>query len=150
MAALKHIDTVTILNIDKQEASTNISPLQLFTQNEIQPSSYIISDADQELLILTKFKTNIDLLSIKIHALEMKHDDLDTSPPKQIHIYKINNLNVNFEDIKELTPDISIKCTTKKLAKGQNIKLQKHSKNVLKFKQIQYMAIYIASNLGHR
>ena len=51
-------------------------------------------------------------LSIKIHALEMKHDDLGTSPPKQIHIYKINNLNVNFEDIKELTPDISIKCTT--------------------------------------
>eukprot|EP01084_Bolivina_argentea_P160389 279301_1 len=103
-----------------------------------------MSDADEELLILIEFKHLVSLKLIKIYALNNDHND--ASAPKQINIYKLNNLNINFDDMQVLFPDTSIKCATKKLKKGQSIKLQKQSKNILKFKQTKYLAIYIASN----
>ena len=45
-----------------------------------------------------------------------------------------------------MEPDISIKCSNKKLSKGQNIKFQKESKWALQFKFILYFAIYIKSS----
>ena len=53
------IDSVGILHIDKEHASTNIPLQQHFNQNKMQSSSCIISVADEELLILIKFKESV-------------------------------------------------------------------------------------------
>eukprot|EP01084_Bolivina_argentea_P121906 216053_1 len=68
------------------------------------------------------------------------------SQPKEINIYILNNLNINFDDLSSIKPDIITNCKTKKLEKGQKINLQKTSKNAIKFGKIKYLAIYIKSN----
>eukprot|EP01084_Bolivina_argentea_P270152 459307_1 len=45
-----------------------------------------------------------------------------------------------------MKPDRNVCCSIKKLQKGQKINLQKSAKNAIKFKKIQYVAIYISSN----
>ena len=55
-------------------------------------------------------------------------------------------MNYDFDDIKSLTSNKSIKCSLKKLSSGQKINLTKKIKNPLSFKKILYLAIYIQSN----
>eukprot|EP01084_Bolivina_argentea_P051181 94139_1 len=64
--------------------------------------------------------------------------------PKKIYIYKIDNLNKSFADIKEMKPDKSVKCSPKKLNKGQVIKL--NNKIAIKYTKIRFLAVFIASN----
>eukprot|EP01084_Bolivina_argentea_P051178 94133_1 len=141
------VDTIRILNIDID--SSSISPQQLIYQEAFNNESYLISDADEELIILVEFKQIIDLQSITLHSfseIESDDDEIDTSPPKQIHIYKISNMNKDFDDLKSTKSDKCIKCSVKKLSNGQKINLQKTSKNAIKFKKIKYLAIYIQTN----
>ena len=146
------VDTVNILNLDKELSNPSANTQILLSSNSgIDKSHYIISDADAELLLLIKFKSTVTLKSIKLYASidtldEESDDEQQISLPKQVYIYKLNHLNINFDDIESLNPDMSIKCTIKKLAKGQNINLQKDSKLTLKFKSIQYLAIFIKTN----
>eukprot|EP01084_Bolivina_argentea_P309697 535746_1 len=136
------IKVFNVLNVDK-DAST-ITTEQIPQQGIINPNNYIISDADEELLILIEFKNIVHLQKIKLYCsvLDEVEDDVDISAPKRIHVYKLNNLNVNFDDIKSLTPNKSISCSCKKLYKGQNIKLS----NIIKFKKTKYVAIYTETN----
>eukprot|EP01084_Bolivina_argentea_P148536 259657_1 len=141
------IQTVSILNVDETESSVNIN--QMVSNKTVDDKLYILSDVDDELLILIEFKSIIDLHSVKLYALVNTfkgNDDMDTSPPKQVHIYKLSNLSANFDDMKSIKPDKSIKCSVKKLNKGQVINLQKNASNRLKFKKTKYMAIYIETN----
>eukprot|EP01084_Bolivina_argentea_P076714 139065_1 len=139
------VKTVAILNADK--ASSTISATQLINNQEFDDKSFIVSCDDEELLILVEFADYINLKSVKLYSLQNPVSEIDTSSPKQVHIYKISNLHLNFDDINAIKPDVSIHCTKTKLEnKGQNIKLQKQSKNAIKFKQIKYMCIYIKSN----
>ncbi len=150
------IETINILNIENEEST--ISSQQLIT-NEllINDEEYILSDADEELLILIQFKKEIELKSIKIYckqnSIEKINDnndnDIDISPPKDIYIYKILDLNINFDDLLSIQYDKSIKCNIKKLEKGQKINVQKTSKNSIKFKKIKYLAICIKTNLNN-
>eukprot|EP01084_Bolivina_argentea_P276342 471524_1 len=141
------IDTVLLLNVNKKEST--ISADELAFQESVNYQSYVISDADEELLVLIKFNNLVNLRSIQLFALPPKNDEFDAneiSPPNQVHLYKISNLSINFDDVQSLTPNKSVKCSAKKLAKGQNIKLQNNSKNAIHFSQIQFLAIYIQSN----
>eukprot|EP01084_Bolivina_argentea_P299260 515819_1 len=140
------IESVDILNIDKEEST--VSKADVVFNTEAKSSHYIMSDADEELLILVQFKQYVNLQSIQIYGLKISDndDDDDMSPPKQIHIYKTKNLNINFDDLRTLSVDKSINCSIKKLAKGQKIKLQKQAKTALKFKSTKYLAIYVESN----
>eukprot|EP01084_Bolivina_argentea_P261820 442610_1 len=136
------VETVNILNIDT--ALSKLSAEQFISTTNPNYDKYIVSDVDEELLILIEFNQPIDLDSIKIHTLEHKHDDLDMSNPKEIHIYKIKNMNITFDDIKTMKPDKSVSIKTS--SKVKNINLKKNAKNAIKFKTIKYVAIYVSSN----
>eukprot|EP01084_Bolivina_argentea_P249356 417392_1 len=132
-----------ILNVATDISTIDITHLPL--QETISANDYIISDADEELLILIEFKQIINLQSLKLHALSNdNNEDLENaSPPKHIHIYKAKNLNINFDDVQSLSPDKSIVCSSKKLSKGQNINFKKQS---IKFNKTKYLVLYIQSN----
>eukprot|EP01084_Bolivina_argentea_P232759 392217_1 len=135
----ENIKTINVINIDLSESTMSME--QLFSQQAVA-SSYVVSDVDEELLILVEFKQSVNLQLIKLYAVP-QDDSSEMSPPKQIYVYKIDNLNKNFDDIKSLNkPDKAIKCSCKKLLSGQNVKL----KNIPKFRKIQYLAILIESN----
>eukprot|EP01084_Bolivina_argentea_P008667 16219_1 len=53
---------------------------------------------------------------------------------------------MNFDNLSSMKPDKSIRCSKKKLKKGQIINLQKKSTTALKFKKTKYFALYIQSN----
>eukprot|EP01084_Bolivina_argentea_P098834 177666_1 len=137
------IKTLIVLNVDKQLST--IKPEQISSKKPVSAKTFIISDADEELLILIEFKDIIQLHSLKIFALpnDSIEELADSSPPKDIHVYKLKHINVNFEDIKSLKPDKSIVCSSKKLNKGQKANLKKQS---LKFSKTKYLAVYISSN----
>eukprot|EP01084_Bolivina_argentea_P118372 210045_1 len=139
----KFIKAICILNIDKKESTLSQEQIISEETNDLNNASFILSDADEELLILIEFKYMMNLKSIKMYALP--HDNCleNISAPKQVHVYKLSGLNIDFDDIKHMKPDKSIKCKTNKLAKGQMIDLTKKS---IKFKNSKYLAIYIESN----
>eukprot|EP01084_Bolivina_argentea_P172994 299638_1 len=134
------IKTFQILNVDKNESTISIEDVAL--KKKVDTESYVISDADEELLILVEFKDIINLETITIFSLSQNNSNHDISPPKQVDVYKMKNLNISFADLTSLKPDKSIICSLKKLHKGQNIKLKK----TIKFKQTRYLAVYIKSN----
>eukprot|EP01084_Bolivina_argentea_P250258 419232_1 len=139
---LQDIATINVLNIDKEEST--ISATDLITRKNINDNSFIVSDADEELLILISFTDVVNLKAINICALSPNSNEM--SQPKTVHVYKTKHTNLDFEDIKLLKPDKTIKCKKNKLEKGQAINLQKTSKNIVKFKKVQCFAIYIDSN----
>ena len=147
---LTHVETITVLNID--EDGSSITTRQLLWNYDDQRNTtkhYILSDIDQELLILIKFKTCINLQHLIIRSskdIDVDEQETESSAPKQIHIYALQNLNVNFNDIREFTPDKSMKLSSKKLLKGQKVILNKTMKHTLKFKQVSCIAILIESN----
>eukprot|EP01084_Bolivina_argentea_P011328 21174_1 len=145
--------SVNVLNIDKENSTLPVNKLILndTTHTSIHKNGFIVSDADEELLILISFEEITNLKSLQIYALtntiEELQDTMDISQPKEINIYKINNLNINFDDLSSIKPDKTINCKPKKLENGQTINLQtKKSKNASKFTKIKYLAIYIKSN----
>ena len=99
----KGVHAVQILNGDDEE-STMFPEEVLLLNSDPNPERFIVSDADEELIILIKFNKSVDLKSFKIYALPLDDDsDIDdVAPPKQIHIYKLSHLNQDFEDIKGL------------------------------------------------
>eukprot|EP01083_Nonionella_stella_P116649 346763_1 len=149
------IETVRILNFDEDESTT--TPIDIIVKSN--PKSFMVSDADEEFIILLQFKQAIDIYSIQIYSSAkcIDHNDMDVSEPKKVHIFHLKNLNVNFDDIKQKKPNKSMDCSTKKLAKGQKIKLQQTPENAIKdihiwngtFKKTQYLAIYVESNQGN-
>eukprot|EP01083_Nonionella_stella_P295912 1005487_1 len=131
---------ISVLNVKVEESTISSEQLiskTVFNDNE----AYLISDVDEELLILVDFKEINDLRSIKLHALSNNNEDLDTSQPKTVHIYHLNDLAKDFNDIKSMKSDKTTECLIQKLRKGQNIKLQS-----AKFRRTRYLGIYIESN----
>merc|ERR1712129_105785 len=113
---------------------------------------YIVSDDDEELLVLIALKQPIDLKAIKIRASVSKMDgklvsELQVSAPKLLFIYAVNDLNVNFDDLETMQEDKDITTGLKKVnGKGQMVKLQNEPKNMAKFKKLKYLAVCIKSN----
>eukprot|EP01084_Bolivina_argentea_P271792 462547_1 len=138
------INTFNVLNVDVDESTFSVK--ELSTKNKLDKDWYIVSDADEELLILVEFRDTIHLQSVTLYAIPNEDNEEEMSAPKKVKIYKIENANKNFDDIKSLKPDKSIKCSSKKLAKGQVISLTKTSKNAVKFQKTRYLAIFIESN----
>eukprot|EP01084_Bolivina_argentea_P288559 495278_1 len=140
ISATELIETVIALNIDKDDSS--IPCTELIFNHQFDSDSFIVSDVDEELIILFEFKQLVELQSIKIFASLDIGDELDSSAPKTINIYKTDNLNKDFQDIQALKPHISVNCLSKKLLKGQKINCTKNRN----FKKIRYLAMYIPSN----
>ena len=146
----KAIQSVQVLNIDESESTISAEEVPLF--DSIKDSeSFIISDADEELIILIEFNQFIDLQIIKMYALPLSDDSEieDASAPHQVHVYRLNTLHHDFDDIKGLKPDKSIKCSTKKLVNGQTVNLQKKISNPLAFRKMKFLAVFIESNQNH-
>ena len=144
------IQRIKILNMDDKLSTACPTDMIASKDNDkhISNKKYIVSDVDEELLILIQFKQIISLKSIKLFAPnDIDIDEVeDTSPPKQIHIYKLRRSNITFDDIDSLIPDKSIECSPTRLEQGQLIKLQSNSKIKVIFNKIQSLCIYIKSN----
>ena len=137
------VDTVHILNMD--DAQSKLSKMQLISNSN--DCNYILSDADEKILILIKFKQAVSLKSIEIHA-NVINEDNDISESKAISIYKLQNLPVYVNELDSLSSDESFECSKYQLSNGQIIELQNSSKLQLaiKFKDTQFIAIYLKSN----
>eukprot|EP01083_Nonionella_stella_P295911 1005486_1 len=134
------IHAISVLNVNVEKST--ISSQQLISKTPfIDNNAYIVSDADEELLILVEFKEISDLRSIKLHALSNDNKDLGTSEPQKIHIYHLNDLSKDFSDVQSMKSDKTIECSTKRLRKGQNITLRSP-----KFRKTRCLGIYIESN----
>ena len=139
----KVVKSVQILNIDEAESTISPELLPAFDTHK-DSKKFIVSDVDEELLILIEFSQIIDLRSIRVHALPLDGDSIeDASPPRQVHAFKIKHANYNFDDFQNqaLKPDKSLQCSAKKLAKGQLLKLK-----APKFKRLKFLALFIDSN----
>eukprot|EP01083_Nonionella_stella_P267622 904113_1 len=150
-----NIKTIRVLN--RNESESTISD-KAFGEN-IKPNKhqYIMSDADEELLILIEFKEDVDLETISFHAdIEKKSDndndeECDYSAPKQVYIDKIESLNLDFDDAKKMKNNknaTSLKLKSKKLKSegGHILKLKSKAKTSIKFGKLNKLMIYIASN----
>eukprot|EP01084_Bolivina_argentea_P251926 422722_1 len=135
-------ENCSILNYSN--SNSTISPNEILRPND--SNHYIVSECDEELLILIEFKKKATLQNIVFYALKQNNDELeedrDMSPPKIVHIFKTNHLNLNFDDIESIKSDKTVKCSIKKLNKGQIFKF----KDNVKFKHVKYLVIYIKSN----
>ena len=149
MEFTKDVHSVEILNRDDEESTMSANEV-LLPNSDPNAERFIVSDADEELIILIKFKQSVDLKSFKIYAVPLDDDaNIDeASPPKQIYIYKLSHLNQDFEDIKGLKPHKSLICSTRRLSKGQNVSLRKNISKPLAFAKVKFMAIFIESNQG--
>eukprot|EP01084_Bolivina_argentea_P201181 343924_1 len=150
----------SILNIDKN--NSNIHASELCNVNDCH--SFIVSDSDEELLILIEFATMVKLETITFYAStndieldeknDINHNDADNevynmSAPKMISIYKTDHININFNDIldnKVNKPLRNVTLLQNKLNKGQKIKLNKSSKCATKLQKVKYLVIYIKTN----
>eukprot|EP01083_Nonionella_stella_P276006 937596_1 len=144
MDLTEYIDVINVLNTDDDKSS--ISPLELVTKEQFDNSSFIVSEIDEELLVLIKFKQMIDLHSIKLYAFP--NDDDEMSPLEQIHIYKVDNLSVDFDDVQSMEFNKTIKkrdytCSMEKLKRGQFINI-KAGTNA--FNKVACLAMHITSN----
>eukprot|EP01084_Bolivina_argentea_P281849 482333_1 len=140
------IRTINVLNIDEEEST--IATTELVGDKNFKNTSYVVSDADEEIIILVEFQQIVDLHSVKLYATPIlsNNDSLDISPPKLTHIYMLDNLSKNFDDIQSMKPDKTAECSIKKLKKGQRINLKKNAKNAIKFSKTKFIALYIQSN----
>eukprot|EP01084_Bolivina_argentea_P281634 481896_1 len=132
------IKTISILNLDAKLST--ITNQELI--GNVDSNSTVVSDCDEELLILIEFHNITQVHNIKFYASNLPDDYVDMSAPKTILIYKTKHLNVNFDDVANMKYDKRISCSTKKLNKGQVFKLN----NNIKFKYVKYLVIHIKSN----
>ena len=134
------VDIVHILNMDDTESK--LSSMQIISNSNSTDSdcNYILSDVNEKILILIKFKQIVSLKSITFYANDIDNNNI--SQHKSISIYKLENLTIDFNDLDLLSPDKSIECNRNKISNGQIIKLQ----NTSKLQNTQFIAIYIKSN----
>eukprot|EP01083_Nonionella_stella_P067563 178772_1 len=139
MASIK---TCKILNYDP---SASTLPEDNLVRNQID-ETFIVSDGDEELLILLEFNKITKLKNITFYSLPI--DDATLSPPKQIDIYITRNLNIDFESTSSLKPSDTIICSMSRLHKGDTKKFGVKAKNAVKFKKVKYLVImiYVKSN----
>ena len=140
------VNYISILNLNEQEST--LTPKQLLSHNDNDDRFYILSDLDHELLILVQFKYFVDLTSITFKAMANSKmiKKKNASSPGKIYIKRVSQININFDDIGSLKKGKLIKCCVRKLQKGQRIDLNKDLRNVAKFKNIKYLAIFIETN----
>ena len=144
------VELIKILNINANEST--LSPSQLITNSNMK--KFILSDEDEEMLILIKFQQIVSLKSMTFHATchdvnENVNGDLGdehASQPRQVSLYKLPNLSTDFDNINSLTPDLVCICSENELSHGQTIQLQQESVSAIKFQNLHYLGIYIESN----
>lgn len=147
MNVSKAVRSVQVLNRDDAESTMSANEVLLYNSDP-NPGAFIISDADEEVLIIIRFKHFIDIQSIQIYALPLD-DEIeieDASPPKQIHVFKLSNLDQDVDVIKTLKPQKSIICSPQNLSKGQTVNLRENISEPLAFKTVKYLAILMESN----
>ncbi len=93
MALTGQIETVSLLNIDTESSTISNEELIINSESSVDCESFIVSDVDEELLILIKFKNEMDLKSIKIYSLKQtinyinETEIINASQPNEISIY---------------------------------------------------------------
>eukprot|EP01084_Bolivina_argentea_P271290 461561_1 len=136
------IERIKILNMD-QKNSTITAEMLLDCNFNADKQSFIVTDSDEELLILISFKTHIKLHSMKLYALLQDKHEYNVSAPGNIDFYIVNHAYINFEDLDTMKPDKSITCCSTVIA------FNKHPKDTIAFNQVHHLAIHIKSNQLH-
>eukprot|EP01083_Nonionella_stella_P111859 328474_1 len=117
----------------------NVSMISGVIQSETNyHSSFIVSEMNQPLILVFRFNLPIYLDSLTIIA---SNGPVNGSPPKQIHIYKINHLCMSINDIKAQKPDYSFENPNKSVITIKHV--TRHNYHLDK---MRCMAVYIESN----
>eukprot|EP01084_Bolivina_argentea_P311576 539363_1 len=143
------VNTLNILNYSK-DTSTVSNVYEVLLEDVAKSESYIVSDCDQEMLLIIKFNQDVIMEQITFHASSstLNHNNCkkESSPPKLINIYKTDNISINFNDISSLKPNKCIDCKIKKLNNGQTVKFRNDLQNSIKFSKVRFLVIFIKSN----
>eukprot|EP00483_Globobulimina_turgida_P001656 UN01658 len=141
------IKTFKILNLSHEEST--ISDKQFPEITNMNEGKFIVSDADEELLFLIEFKQEIQLDSITFYALQSAKED-EYSPPRTIQLFKVDSLNIDFDDAKDTQNDAEFVCKKGKLKNGHKFSLKKKAKATVKFSKVTKLLIYISSNIDQK
>eukprot|EP00484_Ammonia_sp_Unknown_P022099 CAMPEP_0197037188 /NCGR_PEP_ID=MMETSP1384-20130603/14454_1 /TAXON_ID=29189 /ORGANISM="Ammonia sp." /LENGTH=216 /DNA_ID=CAMNT_0042467453 /DNA_START=113 /DNA_END=763 /DNA_ORIENTATION=+ len=138
------IKTFRILNLSAEEST--ISDTQFPKIQNMNQGLFIVSDADEELLILVEFRQEVDLDSFTLFAIQTAKEE-EYSAPKNIRLFKADSLNRDFDDVKNNNKfDAKFAAKKEKLKNGQTFSLKKNAKSTVKFSKTKYLLIYISSN----
>eukprot|EP01084_Bolivina_argentea_P312470 540972_1 len=142
------VKTIRGHNTDNDASSIT---LQQLLQNNHNYKSYVISDCDEELMILIEFKYFVAVKSIQLYTFResinyIRHntdDNYDASMPQKIHIYKIDNVDEEMADITKLPSDLSVEYD---LSSTHTESMELITKKCIACSSIKCLAIYIESN----
>ena len=135
------IMTFRVLNLSLKESTISV---QKFPKIEnVNQALYLVSDADEELLIMVEFRQEIDLQSVTFHALQSPKEE-EYGAPKDIALYRVDSLNKDFDDIEYLKGGAKLVGKKEKLSKGQKCSL----KTKAIFRGVNKLIIYISSNIN--
>eukprot|EP00485_Elphidium_margaritaceum_P006731 CAMPEP_0202695796 /NCGR_PEP_ID=MMETSP1385-20130828/9287_1 /ASSEMBLY_ACC=CAM_ASM_000861 /TAXON_ID=933848 /ORGANISM="Elphidium margaritaceum" /LENGTH=217 /DNA_ID=CAMNT_0049351873 /DNA_START=37 /DNA_END=690 /DNA_ORIENTATION=+ len=136
--------TFRVLNLSTEEST--ISDAQFPRIEQMNAGLFIVSDADEELLIQIQFKDEVNLESITLFALQAPKEEY--SAPKNVRLFKTDSLNSNFDDVKDNKKfDAQFVGKKEKLENGQKFSFKKNAKSTVKFNKVKYLLIYISSNI---
>merc|ERR1711971_464000 len=79
-------------------------------------------------------------------------DESEYAAPKDIHVFAIDSLNMDFDDAHGAKPELKLLCDAKKLAskKGHKLKMKKTAKSSIKFGKVDMLMVFVATNAGDK
>eukprot|EP01083_Nonionella_stella_P240474 840620_1 len=139
------VNTLNILNYNHDHSTVSHIYQTLLTSDTAKNDSYIVSNCDEEILLLIEFSQQIELHTMIIHALPSIQGS-QVSQPHLIHIYKTDNISVSFDDVSSMIPDKSIEFEHKGSHEGQTVTFGNDIHTAIKFKKVRCLVIYVKSN----
>eukprot|EP01084_Bolivina_argentea_P094728 170318_1 len=142
----KHIKQIKIKNT---ETGSTLSIKDLKQHLYVNSSNQLqfIQGQDKKLLILIEFKYMVKLnllrllaMSESLQNIKNNSSEFSVSAPRQVQIYKIGSIEIDFDFVKKLKPDLNEE-TNNAVTIFENI-----SENNEKFNQVKCMALYVISN----
>eukprot|EP01084_Bolivina_argentea_P278309 475372_1 len=134
------IEKYQVYNVDNIKSTTVID--QVILRKTLNDKSYITSKECKQISILVKFKSPVHLHYIACYPPSLVNDELkqfpDFSGPKDIHIHKINDLNINMDNLLVVKSDMKFTCS--------QMKYEFLVRDNATFTKIQYIAVHIKSN----
>ena len=86
--------------------------------------SFVVSDRDQELLILMEFDREVTVNAVTFHAQSwtiQSNRNFNISQPRRVCIFKTKDASLNFSDINRMTADVSGECDAVLLERGHKV-----------------------------
>ncbi|PAV19119.1 hypothetical protein PNOK_0596300 [Pyrrhoderma noxium] len=132
---LEHVDPSQVNCLNE---STNHTLKSILSRGEPAADAYLVSDADEELLLNVYFTQKVRLRSI---ALRTKENEI-ASAPKTIKLY-INRPAIGFEDVQDSEAEQTFELSEEDVKSGKQIQLR-----YVRFQNVNSLHIFVADNQG--